>query len=160
MHSRLQRLTGGLHARLERHDMHGNIQPSNLLPSSGPLTAFEQKPATKTCCERRQGGREAAAGCRAHIGAEPEVSLSLGKLQTAASPLISREALSYTRAACAAQTSSALCAFSSAVIHIPAADVKQGEVWCVKHTAARDMHMSSPRIRYRKIFIKKISGTA
>ena len=36
----------------------------------------------------------------AHIGAEPDASLSLGKLQTAASPLISREALSYTRAAC------------------------------------------------------------
>ena len=40
------------------------------------------------------------------MGLEPGASLSLGKLQTAASPLISREARSYTRAAC---TEQALC---------------------------------------------------
>ena len=37
------------------------------------------------------------------MGLEPDASLSLGKLQTAASPLISREARSYTRAACTEQ---------------------------------------------------------
>ena len=75
------------------------------------------------------------------MGAEPDASLSLGKLQTAASPRISREALSYTRAACIQDRALACltvcmhsnyCSYSVNTVH-------------AQHSSMPYMHLAWPR---------------